>query len=387
MPGVLCCITVLVLASAAYARDAVRPATTVRDAAGVETVEFTLTKQDKQAIRDLKRSARLERRAERARQEAANIELRISMVQALLDEAAGEEQRLRDALSARLVAEYKSSSSRSGWGLIASSHSLRDFADRTVIHLDDRTRTESLAQARQQTIARMEDLQLALEELRDLSNDKATRLEMRSDELSARIEQASDAHMEASTMLTGEPATGGTWMVDQPGNPDYSSLAGTFGGVFGGTYNGGTITPREPATPDQIARVLADTRISIYAGGISDIRAGRVDARVLDALSMMAARFGQLSVTSLISGHGVYTSSGNISEHTYGCAVDIGTLNGIVITPASQGPGSITEQGVQFLAGLQGRLAPHQVISLFSYGGPTLGMADHDDHIHLGYHC
>jgi hypothetical protein len=34
---------------------------------------------------------------------------------------------------------------------------------------------------------------------------------------------------------------------------------------------------------------------------------------------------------------------------------------------------------------LQGTMAPHQVISLFEIGGPTLAMADHSDHIHVGF--
>jgi hypothetical protein len=35
---------------------------------------------------------------------------------------------------------------------------------------------------------------------------------------------------------------------------------------------------------------------------------------------------------------------------------------------------------------LQGTVAPHQVISLLDLGGPTLSMADHNDHIHVGFH-
>jgi hypothetical protein len=62
-------------------------------------------------------------------------------------------------------------------------------------------------------------------------------------------------------------------------------------------------------------------------------------------------------------------------------------VGGVRIEAATQGPGSITESAVLFLAGFGGDLAPHQVISLSSLGGPTLAMADHHDHIHLGYSC
>ena len=30
-------------------------------------------------------------------------------------------------------------------------------------------------------------------------------------------------------------------------------------------------------------------------------------------------------------------------------------------------------------------MEPHQVISLMNLGGPSFAMADHDDHVHVGY--
>jgi hypothetical protein len=34
---------------------------------------------------------------------------------------------------------------------------------------------------------------------------------------------------------------------------------------------------------------------------------------------------------------------------------------------------------------LQGTMAPHQIISLLEMGGATFAMADHNDHIHVGF--
>ena len=34
---------------------------------------------------------------------------------------------------------------------------------------------------------------------------------------------------------------------------------------------------------------------------------------------------------------------------------------------------------------LQGTMQPHQIISLLELGGPTMAMADHNDHIHVGF--
>ncbi len=132
-------------------------------------------------------------------------------------------------------------------------------------------------------------------------------------------------------------------------------------------------------------RVLADPRISIYACGRSDIRTGQIDQRVLAALEYMAGNGFRPTVTSLRCGHSVYTSGGNISEHSTGDAMDIAAINGIPIL-GNQGRGSITEAVVQSLLRLQGTMQPHQLITLMDFGGPSFAMGDHADHIHVGYY-
>jgi Transglycosylase SLT domain len=132
-------------------------------------------------------------------------------------------------------------------------------------------------------------------------------------------------------------------------------------------------------------RVLSDERIEIYECGRDDVRSGQIDRRVLATLAYLAESGLRPTVTSMKCGHGFYTSSGNVSEHSSGNAVDIAMVNGIPIL-GHQEPGGITEQTVRRLMQLQGTMAPHQVISLLEIGGPTLAMADHNDHIHVGFH-
>ena len=131
-------------------------------------------------------------------------------------------------------------------------------------------------------------------------------------------------------------------------------------------------------------RVLADRRIAIYACGRQDIQAGQVDRRVLATLAFLAESGLNPTVTSLGCGHGFYTASGNISEHSSGNAVDIAKINGIPIIGHQQ-PGGPAEQTVRQLLRLQGTMRPHQIISLLQLGGPTVSMADHADHIHVGF--
>jgi transglycosylase-like protein with SLT domain len=131
-------------------------------------------------------------------------------------------------------------------------------------------------------------------------------------------------------------------------------------------------------------RVLADERVEIYECGQDDIRSGQIDRRVLATLAFLAESGLRPSVTSLKCGHSYYTSSGNVSHHSSGNAVDIAKINGIPIL-GHQEPGGITEQTVRRLMQLQGTMAPAQIISLFEIGGATMAMSDHGDHIHVGF--
>jgi hypothetical protein len=175
------------------------------------------------------------------------------------------------------------------------------------------------------------------------------------------------------------------WSMQGDPTSMFNPMAGFTGAKT--PWGGGSKTPARPSTSEQISRILADPRIDIYAGGRNDIAANSIDGRVIDALTILAMKYGSVRVTSLRSGHGTYTTSGNVSAHAYGCAVDIGSVGGTIIQPSTQGPGSITEQAVMLLNGLTGDLAPHQIISLSSLGGASLAMGDHHDHIHLGYSC
>jgi soluble lytic murein transglycosylase-like protein len=133
-------------------------------------------------------------------------------------------------------------------------------------------------------------------------------------------------------------------------------------------------------------RVLRSPNIQIYDCGRRDVRAGTVDRRVLATLEFLAASGLKPTVSSLHCGHSRLTASGNVSEHTTGTAVDIAAINGIPII-GHQGASSITDITIRRLLTLQGAMKPHQIISLMTFDGTdnTLAMADHDDHIHVGF--
>jgi len=133
-------------------------------------------------------------------------------------------------------------------------------------------------------------------------------------------------------------------------------------------------------------RVLADENLSIYECGRTDIASGQIDRRVLAMLEYLVSKGFKLTITALKCGHSFLTTSGNVSEHSTGDAVDIPVINGVPVT-GHQGPGTPTDELIKTVLQLQGTMHPHQVISLEDLPGETsFPLADHYDHVHVGYH-
>jgi len=132
-------------------------------------------------------------------------------------------------------------------------------------------------------------------------------------------------------------------------------------------------------------RVLADRKIELSGCDRLDVRAGQIDRRLLATLAYLSEQGFRLTITSLLCGrHGSITTSGNVSNHSYGSAVDIAAVNGQPVL-GHQGPGSLTEAVLKAVLRLQGTLRPDELISLHELGGPSFAMADHADHIHIGW--
>jgi hypothetical protein len=146
----------------------------------------------------------------------------------------------------------------------------------------------------------------------------------------------------------------------------------------------GLVRGLKAQTPALERRVLHDSRLSLYAGGRDDVAHHRINVRVLVLMLYMAEAHGSVTVSSLDSGHRLYSRPGVISAHKYGLAVDIAALGGESILGHQQ-VGSITERAVRNILLLPVGLRPKQVISLLGLGGPSFPLADHYDHIHVGY--
>jgi hypothetical protein len=140
----------------------------------------------------------------------------------------------------------------------------------------------------------------------------------------------------------------------------------------------------EWAKPRLERALQRDRRLDIYSGGRADIALHRVDVRVLVLVRYLRVTFGQVTVSSLFSGHRYYARPGVVSAHMYGLAVDIAALDRTPIT-GHQEPGGLTERAVKAILRLPSEVQPQQVISLLGLGGPSFPLADHYDHIHVGF--
>ncbi len=117
----------------------------------------------------------------------------------------------------------------------------------------------------------------------------------------------------------------------------------------------------------------------------ADLLGGRIDPRVVTVIATTAQQH-KVGISSLKCDHSPFTSSGNLSNHGFGRAVDISDVDGEACTGTRTGNcGRLVVQ----LARLRGPLHSTELIYCFDPDGAASGDAfaasDHCDHIHLGF--
>jgi hypothetical protein len=118
----------------------------------------------------------------------------------------------------------------------------------------------------------------------------------------------------------------------------------------------------------------------------TDVLTGQLDPIVMTALATIAARH-RIVVTSLKCDHSRYTSSGNLSNHGIGRAVDIGKVDNDLCYGS---PFDACGRLVSSFSQRRDALTPTESIYCFdpdpsSSGTGSWAAADHCDHWHLGY--
>ncbi len=135
-------------------------------------------------------------------------------------------------------------------------------------------------------------------------------------------------------------------------------------------------------------RVLNDPKMTIMKQCDRDyIAGGQIDRRLLATMEFITAHGYSLTISSMLCGReSSITTSGNVSNHTRGSAMDIAIINDEVVSPGTQGPGSLTDQVARLVLSLQGTMTPDEVISLMDYPQPAgFAMGDHGDHLHVAF--
>ncbi len=118
---------------------------------------------------------------------------------------------------------------------------------------------------------------------------------------------------------------------------------------------------------------------------LRDITTGALDPRIMALLGAITQQH-QITISALRSDHSEYTTEGNVSDHYYGRAMDIASVDGVSCTDTS--PSAPCGRLATTLAHLPPPLHPTELIYCYDVDGPgpAFARADHCDHVHAGYY-
>ena len=134
--------------------------------------------------------------------------------------------------------------------------------------------------------------------------------------------------------------------------------------------------------PSPEARALLDNnRVTLDADGIADLKAGKIDPRVVSVLAAIS-KDHEISVSATASDHQKLTSGGSVSNHFHGRALDIAVVDGQPVSPGNEAARKVATS----LAGLDPAIRPSEIGSPWALPGPAhFTDAAHQDHLHIAF--
>jgi hypothetical protein len=117
---------------------------------------------------------------------------------------------------------------------------------------------------------------------------------------------------------------------------------------------------------------------------LRDLTSGAIDPRIVGLIAAITQEH-QLTLSSLRSDHSEMTASGNVSNHYFGRAMDIASVDGVSCTEtAVDAP---CAKLARTLAYLPYPMHPTELIYCFDVDGPgeAFALPDHCDHVHAGF--
>jgi len=135
------------------------------------------------------------------------------------------------------------------------------------------------------------------------------------------------------------------------------------------------------APSEQTLELLHNHRVTLDADGIADLQAGRIDPRVVSLLNALS-REHTIAVSAMCSDHPKLTTGGSISNHFYGRALDIATVDGKPVGPDNDAANAIARE----LATLDPAIRPSEIGSPWALSGPAYFTdGSHQNHLHIAY--
>jgi cell wall-associated NlpC family hydrolase len=144
--------------------------------------------------------------------------------------------------------------------------------------------------------------------------------------------------------------------------------------MYGQEGSGGPLTAEAQA-------LLDNPKIHFDDVGMKDLKAGRIDPRVVAALTKLSKNH-EITISCMCSDHPKFTTGGSVSNHAYGRGVDIATIDGEIVRPGSPAARELATS----LAELDPTIRPNEIGTPFAIASPgyfTDGA--HQDHIHFAF--
>ena len=143
---------------------------------------------------------------------------------------------------------------------------------------------------------------------------------------------------------------------------------------FGGDGHGGAPDPEALA-------LLKNKNVVLDPDGIADIKAGRIDPRVVAVMTKLSSEH-KITVTCMCSDHDKFTAGGSVSNHHFGRGMDIGAIDGEIVGPGSPLARAVASE----LSSLNPDIRPNEIGSPFAIAGPGYFTdAAHQNHLHIGF--
>jgi hypothetical protein len=143
---------------------------------------------------------------------------------------------------------------------------------------------------------------------------------------------------------------------------------------FGAQGTGG------PPSPETLA-LIANPRVVFDADGIADLRAGRIDPRLVEVLRRIAGAH-VIVISAMCSDHAQFTAGGAISNHWLGRGADIATIDGVPVSTANLTAREVAAD----LQALDPTIRPDEVGSPFAIASPGyFSTADTQDNVHVAF--